>query len=186
MAYWLSQYPSLVEVGLAGYGNVAPNTSIGDQNFGGFQGSFALPVLSPSNTTASLEAAIDPILVHINATWPGYFQFATDSVSDRSFYDWWVDNNGPDLGGVEVMVGSRLLDTEALTANLTAVKVALQGSIPQGDGQAASIDLVSGKEVWNAMPRGASDAVNPAWRKTVVHVSKCIGSSFRIKLEHKC
>ena len=84
------------------------------------------------------------------------------------------------------MVGSRLLDTEALTTNLTAVKVALQGFIPQGDGQSASIDLVSGKGVWNAMPRGGSDAVNPAWRKAVVHVSKCIGFVFSYKLEPKC
>jgi hypothetical protein len=71
------------------------------------------------------------------------------------------------------MVGSRLLDAEALTANLTAVKVALQGFIAPGGGQ-ANVDFISGKGVWNAVPRGGSDAVNPAWRKALIHMSKYI------------
>jgi hypothetical protein len=70
------------------------------------------------------------------------------------------------------MIGSRLLDADALTANLTALKAALQDFIPAGEGQAASVNFVSGKGVWNGVPRGWSDAVNPAWRNAVVHMSK--------------
>jgi hypothetical protein len=171
MAYWLSQYPVLAEVGLSGYGDIEPNVSIGSINYGGFQGEFLLPVLSPENTTTSIAAAIDPILANINETWPGYFQFATNAITYPSFYDWWLYTNGPDWAGVDFMVGSRLLPAEALTANLTALKIALQGFV---NPQAAdiSVDFVSGKGVWNAVPRGGSDAVNPAWRKAVVHVSK--------------
>lgn len=177
MAYWLSQYPALAEVGLAGYGDLESNTSVDGINYGGFGGVFLLPVLSPQNTTASVAAAIDPILAHINATWPGYFQFSTNSMIYPSFYDWWLPNNGPDYGGIDIMVGSRLLPAEALTANLTALKVALQGfNNPQAND--ISVDLVSGKGVWNAVPRGGSDAVNPAWRKAVVHVSKYTSPQF--------
>jgi hypothetical protein len=32
--------------------------------------------------------------------------------------------------------------------------------------------MVSGKGVWNSKPRGGSDAVNPAWRKTLIHAGK--------------
>lgn len=171
MAYWLSQYPALADVGLAGYGAIASNTTIDGINYGGFQGIFVLPVLSPENTTDSIASAFEPILTHINTTWPGYFQFETNAAVFPSFYDWWIDSNGPDDGGVEVMVGSRLLPAEALTANLTALKVGLQGFLnPQEDG--ISVDFVSGKGVWNAVPRGGSDAVNPAWRKAVIHMSK--------------
>lgn len=173
MTYWLSQYPVLAEVGLAGYGDIQPNVSIDGINFGGFQGGFILPVLSPSNTTASIAAAIDPILEHINATWPGYFQFATNAITFPSFYDWWAIGNGPDWAGVDIMVGSRLLPAEALTANLTALKIALQGFVnPQSED--ISVDFVSGKGVWNAVPRGGSDSVNPAWRKAVIHMSEYI------------
>ena len=173
MAFWLSQYPALAEVGLAGYGEIVPNTSVNGINYGGFGGEFLLPVLSPLNTTTSVAAAIDPILAQINATWPGYFQFATNAAMYPSFYDWWLTSNGPDNAGLDIMVGSRLLPAEALTANLTALKVALQGfNNPQsGD---IGVDFVSGKGVWNAVPRDGSDAVNPAWRKAIVHVSKYI------------
>ncbi len=171
ITYWLSQYPALAEVGLAGYGNIYPNISLGDATYGGFGGFFLLPALSPLNNTASVAAAIDPILEHINNSWPGYFEFSKNALTYPSFYDWWYYNNGPTYGGVDLMVGSRLLPAEALTANLTALKVALQGFF-NPETVDISVDLVSGKGVWDAVPRGGSDAVNPAWRKAIVHVSK--------------
>lgn len=187
MAYWLSQYPFFAEYGLAGYGSIVPNTTFDNVTYyGGFSGNFILPVLSPSNTTESLASVVDSVLAKINATWPGYFQFQTSSETHPSFYEWWLSSNGPDFGGVDIMVGSRLLDEGALTANLTAVKVALQGFIPEADSFAAnsaSVDFISGKGVWNAVPRGGSNAVNPAWRKALIHMSKyTFQSCFSCKL----
>jgi hypothetical protein len=177
MSYIFSQYPVLAEFGLSGYGSLSPNTSVFGSFFGGFEGIFFLPVLSPQNTTASLVAAIDPIIEHINATWPGFFEFIlTPPVVYPSFYDWWLPFNAPDYGGIDFLVGSRLLPAEALTANLTAVKVALQGFNPVGT-SGLSVDFVSGKGVWNAKPRGGSDSVNPAWRKAVIHLSKYLPPS---------
>ena len=155
-----------------GYGDLAPNASALGGYYGGFEGSFFTPALSPENTTESLVAAITPILDHINVTWPGYFQFTPiPPVTYDSFYDWWLPTNSPNNGGTELLVGSRLLPAEALTANLTALKVALKGFSPVGSG--ISVDFVSGKGVWNAVPRGGSNSVNPAWRKAVIHMSKC-------------
>jgi hypothetical protein len=170
MAYWLSQYPTLAEFGIAGYGNLSVNQSLGEEYFGGFGGIFLLPVLSPANTSDSLAAAVLPIVEKIQEIWPGLFLSENSSTSYDSFYDWWLPNNGPDYAGIDIMAGSRLLDVEALTANLTALKVALQGASANSGLQ---IDLVSGKGVWNAKPRGGSDSVNPAWRKALIHVSKC-------------
>lgn len=170
-AYFLSQYPALAVVGLAGYGGLTSNTTLDGVNYGGFEGVFLLPVLSPENTTDSIAAAFEPILTHINTTWPGYFQFQVNTTVLPSFYDWWLSSNGPNDGGEEIMVGSRLLPAEALTANLTALKLGLQG-FQNPEAKGISVDFVSGKGVWNAVPRGGSDAVNPAWREAVVHMSK--------------
>ena len=172
VAYILSQHPVLAEYGISGYGDLSSNASVLGGFYGGFQGIFFIPVLSPENTTDSLVAAIAPLIDYINATWPGYFEFiTTPPVIYPSFYDWWLPFNAPNYGGIDFMVGSRLLPAEALTANLTAVKIALQGFNPVGK-SGISVDFVSGKGVWDAVPRGGSDSLNPAWRKAVIHMSK--------------
>jgi hypothetical protein len=66
-------------------------------------------------------------------------------------------------------MGSRLLDSEALSANATATKLALEKFSAGGQ---ATVYIVSGKGVWEATPRGGSTAANPAWRRTYVHASE--------------
>jgi hypothetical protein len=169
MTYFVSQYPLLAEHNLAGYGGIYPNTTLNSTNYGGFQGVFVLPVLSPSNTTSSVEGILAPILNFINSTWPNEFAFQTESAEYSSFYDWWLLSNGPDNGGIEILVGSRLLDAQALSGDLVALRTALQGFTPPGG--ASMVYLVGGKGVRDVVPRGGSDAVNPAWRKALVHMS---------------
>jgi hypothetical protein len=131
MAYWLSQYPILAELGIGGYGDIISNISINSAYFGGFNGNFILPVLSPKNTTESLVAVVLPIITKIQELWPGLFLSQNQSYYHPTFYDWWLAGEGPNLAGRDGLGGSRLLDAEALTANLTALKVALQGaSVP--------------------------------------------------------
>lgn len=151
---------------------ISPNSSVGGTLFGAIQGEFLLPGLSASNTSASLEAAIAPLISHIGTTWPGLFINESGSSSYPSFYSWWVLANGPDNAGSDIMIGSRLLDTEALTGDLAALKTALKGSMAPGLGRYGQANFVSGEGVWNAKPRGGSDAVNPAWRKALVHFGK--------------
>lgn len=174
--YFLSQYPRLSAQGLAGYGNLLPNTSFNlTENttiqVGAFEGEFVLPVLSHYNTSASVEAALNPIFANINATYPNQWEFSVNTTTYSSFYEWYKDFNGPDYAGIDLAVGSRLLDEKALTSNLTALRVGLQNSFAPGNG--GQINLVSGKGVRDAVPRGGSDAVLPAWRESLVHYSKC-------------
>ncbi|KAF4626250.1 hypothetical protein G7Y89_g11910 [Cudoniella acicularis] len=175
-AAFFSSYPSFASnYHLAGYGTFSPNTSISISanqtgNFGGFAGVFLLPAVSPSNTTTSLEQAILPIVEEIQSSYPGLFISTNTSATYPSFYDWWITSNGPDWGGIDLMVGSRLLDAEALSGNLTALKEAMMGATTTTMGQAGlMVDFVSGVGVWDAKPRGGGNSVNPAWRRAVVH-----------------
>ena len=169
MTYIFSQLPSLSDLGIAGYTFLYPNTTYSSLQVGGFSGVFSLPQISPHNTTASLNAALSPILEHINTTYPGELQFSVNSTTYPSFYDWWKDNNGPYDAGLDLHVGSRLLDRKVLTTNTMKLKDAIKAASPLVSGCQAH--LVGGKGVKNAAPRGGGDAVLPAWRESLVHLS---------------
>lgn len=66
-------------------------------------------------------------------------------------------------------MSSRLLDAKALSANATATKVAFEKF---SDGGVATVYLVAGKGVTDAVPRGGSNAVSSAWRRTIIHCSE--------------
>jgi hypothetical protein len=170
MAYILSQYPALAAQGIGGYTTLAPNTTIDGFQAGQFSGSFGIPVLYPSNTSSSLTDAVGQIFSHLNATYPNEFVFSISPATFPDFYSLWSLINGPHYAGYDILVGSWLLPEESLTANMTALKIALQNSIAPG--RQGNADLVSGKGVWDAVPRGGSDAVNPAWRKALIHFSE--------------
>jgi len=80
------------------------------------------------------------------------------------------------------MLGSRLLDATALAANLTALQAALK-VFTHGD--SAQGVLVGGGKVNTFVPPGGS-AVNPAWRKTVVHLSKSSFLELKLKSDTEC
>lgn len=170
----------LAAQGIGGYSTLAPNTTIDGFQAGQFSGFFGIPVLHPSNTPASLTGAVGQIFSHLNTTYPDEFVFSINGATYPDFYSWWLPSNGPNYAGYDILAGSWLLPEESLTANLTALKIALQNSMPpEGQGNA---DLVSGKGVWDVVPRGGSDAVNPAWRKALIHFSEpCPLLSFRVQ-----
>jgi hypothetical protein len=119
-----------------------------------------------------LEATVERLLSYINSTYPGEFYLDYyNATTYPSFEAYYIPNNGPNNAGNDMLAGSRLLPAEALTANMTALKIALQGFIPPLG--VAEAYLVVGQGVKNAVPRGGSDAVNPAWRNAIVHSSEC-------------
>lgn len=70
--------------------------------------------------------------------------------------------------GVDKVVGSWLLPPETLTNNEKfgdALKT-FMGDV------GARLYMVSGKGVWDVVPRGGGDAVNPAWRKALIHAGE--------------
>ena len=61
---------------------------------------------------------------------------------------------GSDSAGLGLIIGSRLVDSEALSGNLPAVKTALQGSIPPEMNAFGMVNFVSWKGHWDAVAAG--------------------------------
>jgi len=49
---------------------------------------------------------------YLESTWPGLFQLHTTLQVYTQFYDWWIESEGPDYGGIDLIMGSRLLDAK--------------------------------------------------------------------------
>src|SRR6266536_482738 len=176
-AYWdvmaslFSKYPSLDAQGLSCYSFLAANFTSAEFNItapiNGYLGSFNLAALYPENTTASFEAVLKNTIAEVTAPYPPLTFFSSvTTTAYPDFWTWWKDNNGPLNAGGDGLIGSRLLDGKALTADLTALKEALKGTALSG---ITSMYLVSGHGVHNAVVPGGSNAVNPAWRTSYVH-----------------
>ncbi|KAH8656592.1 hypothetical protein BGZ60DRAFT_518731 [Tricladium varicosporioides] len=90
-------------------------------------------------------------------------------LSLSTFYDWWLTRNSSDYAGIELVVGSRLVGTDALQ-NIDALETALKGVAPSNTaGKGLNFYLLGGEGVRNAVPRGGMNAINPAWRRSLVH-----------------
>lgn len=169
IAYFLSQFPSLSGQGLSGYtflfNNFTNPFDGGATRVSGVAGTLALQDTQDPN---AMLGVISPMVAHINKTWPG-FALIPNTSTYGSFWDWYQVHYDQSSAGTDSYVGSRLLDGPALTANLTATAEAFRQFTAEGAGTAY---LVSGKGVWDAQPRGGSNAVLPAWRKAYVHASK--------------
>jgi hypothetical protein len=135
-----------------------------------YAGTFFMPLLSPYNSSASLAAALTDVFNNATAPYSGQFQTLVIPNTYPDFYAWFKDNNGPLDGGFDGLVGSWLLDDKALTGDLNALKEAIKTFTPPDSSSAPY--LVAGKNVWDAVPRGGSNSVNPAWRKAYMHFSK--------------
>jgi hypothetical protein len=178
-AFWdatanvLAQFPKLNDQGISGYTFISPGYTNPAINIttpvDAYYGVFNLPLLHPGNSSASLTSAISEVFATATAAYPLQFMTSVIPTLYKDFYSYYVVNNGPLNAGFDVLVGSRLLDEEALTNNLTAVIEAFKTATPHGS--SSNVYLVGGKGVWDVVPRGGSDAVNPAWRKALVHSS---------------
>ncbi|RDL35420.1 uncharacterized protein BP5553_07351 [Venustampulla echinocandica] len=170
-AVFASQYPGLSSLGISGYSYIKPDVGNADLNttgaVDGYYGIFMLPVLSSANTSLSLATAVTGALNKALASFPpGQFSSAVLPVeSHDDFWAWYKVNNGPLNAGGDSVFGSRLLDEKALTSNLTALEDALKQT---GKGS-VDLYLAGGKGSQQAVPRGGGNAVNDAWRRTVVH-----------------
>jgi hypothetical protein len=189
-AFWdvtanvLAQFPKLNDQGISGYTFINPSFTSAAFNIttpvDAFYGIFNLPLLHSGNSTASLTSAINDVFATATAAYPFQFMKSVTPTLYKDFYSYYAVNNGPLDAGSDLVIGSRLLDEEALTSNHTAVIEAFKAATPPGSSTSAY--LVGGNGVWNAVPRGGSNAVNPAWRKALVHSGK---ASFISLLRHR-
>jgi hypothetical protein len=170
MTYLLSQYPYLSSQGISGYPYMAPFYPLSATLTGAlYSANFADPTsaFGESNITKIFE----PILEHIQTTWPGAIYSLTNATQEyASFLPYFNDHHDTSTAGVDTNLRSRLLDVATLSRNQTALKETFKGFSNNAIGSAPF--LLGGKGVWEARPRGGSDAVNPAWRKAVAHVGK--------------
>ncbi|KAN0104180.1 FAD-binding domain containing protein [Hyaloscypha variabilis] len=159
-AYAFTQYPAIVDQGWAGYGFLQPSNStvpgVGSQFYVDWFG-------LGRNATQLIELAT-PIANYINATWPNEFGVEASVFNFPSFYDFWAANT--DTGspvGVDIVIGSRLLDKTAIdNPNLASY---LQRAVIPG-GQLTEY-MVGGPGVHNKPP--SLNAVCPAWRTAYSH-----------------
>lgn len=165
-AYVYSQFPSMGDQGMSGYSSYFNNFSnpfdAGNTTVSGMFMTAALQDNSPE----AMRALWDPLLAHIEATWPGMFEVSYVPESFPSFLGWYSKYFDSSETGKNVYLGSRLLDRDALTNDLAKSAKAWEGF---ANGSAAGSYLVSGKGVHDAKPRGCGNAVLPAWRRAYVH-----------------
>lgn len=164
VAYILAQYPTLSSADVSAFTYLYPNiTSESGESVGSFQAVFALP--EPASASA-LDDLWEPYWAHINETYPGAVTQATSTIFP-DLYNVFLEYADSQTAGLDKVVGSWLLPPETLTddALLDALKTFL------GDA-GGRFYMVSGKGVWDAEPRGGSDAVNPAWRKALIHAGR--------------
>ena len=174
--YLLAQFPSLSASNVSAYTYLYPNVIPAKSGISvaPFEGVFALPEPASPST---LEDLLTPIWTHINETYPSQIVTQATSIVFPNLYSLFLDYADNSAAGVDKVVGSWLLPPETLTDD--ALTEALVDFLGASGGR---LYMVSGRGVWNAKPRGGSDAVNPAWRKALIHAGK---SSYLTDLERK-
>ncbi|TVY92958.1 putative FAD-linked oxidoreductase [Lachnellula willkommii] len=163
MSYLLSQLPALSTANVSAFLYLYPSITLseGSDPIASFEGVFALP--NPSDPNA-LEDLWTPIYSHINATWANQTTTKATSTVFPNLYSLFLQYADDSTAGVDKVVGSWLLPPEILTED--AMMPALVDFLGEAGGR---LYMVSGRGVWDAQPRGGSDAVNPAWRKALIH-----------------
>jgi hypothetical protein len=170
MTYMLSQYPYLSENGVSGYPYMYPVYPVSATEAVAVYEATWHDHHSPYGSS-NLSATFAPIITFLNTTFPGVpVTSVTKYYTTR--YQAALDSHDISSAGEDIVVGSRLLDVATLSGNQTALKEALIGFTGTGAGSVAGPFLLGGRGVWDAVPRGGGDAVNPAWRKALAHVSK--------------
>ncbi|KAI1328685.1 FAD-binding domain-containing protein [Xylariaceae sp. FL0255] len=162
VGYVVSQSPYLLDKGVSGYMFTTTNQSlpVGNStiNVAGVGGSV---IIIGTQELSDLDAIWEPIFTYANKTW-GAFPYTSFAAypSFKAWYDVYYDQNP---AGYDMWVGSHLLD-EAAFGNATTLGEVYKIS-------EATAYLVGGKGVMDAKPSGGSNAVNPSWRRTLVHAT---------------
>jgi hypothetical protein len=168
LSYFLAQYPTLSAANISSYTYLFANTTSSDgEAVASFQGVFALPDASSAISLADIWA---PFWAHVNETYPN--QTTTKVVSNLfpNLYAMYEKYADPSKAGVDKVVGSWLLPPGTLTKNedFSDALITFMGDA------GARLYMVSGQGVWDVLPRGGSDAVNPAWRKALIHAGELL------------
>jgi hypothetical protein len=166
LSYFVAQYPALSAANISAFTYLYPNITLDELTgpVASFEVVFVLPDPVSEATLGDLWA---PFWAHVNETYPGQTTTQTTSKVFPNLYSMFLKYADSSSAGVDKVVGSWLLPPEALTGN--GLMDALAGFVGTSG---ARLYMVSGRGVWNAEPRGGSNAINPAWRKALIHAGK--------------
>lgn len=160
IGYIASQFPYLSSKDVSGYVYFFQNQTIpGSNDTTAYAGMGAELMILDTQDTNDMLAIWEPIIAHVNATWPNTFA-AAELQPYPSFNSWFDVFYDQSLAGYDGYVGSRLLDEKALASDDIGESFRLSGGAAY---------LVAGKGVRDAKPRGGSLSVTPTWRKAIVH-----------------
>ena len=167
-AYATNQFTTLIDAGIMGYGEIAPQANASAVSDIGVQW------IGFNKTAAQIQALLDPIAAYINQTWPGETSIGSNPpTAYATFYDYWAAN--PDHStpvGIDLLIASRLLDKKALSNPKLSTHLQTAGV------GGLNLLMVAGPGVHN-QPKGLN-AVLPAWRTSYIHMSKCKAPKFSI------
>ncbi|KAK5988880.1 putative FAD-linked oxidoreductase [Cladobotryum mycophilum] len=181
-----SDLPRLADGGFSGQYFILPNSSsaagarvLGTQaaglQFGPSRGiiSWALNIMNQPATAAN--KLVEPLLQQLkNATWNTDISIETEVQEFQDFSSYADVFDGPQVVGVDGLIGGRFLDRKALDGNRTALKEALKAAINPAGGIILG-EMVMGKGVWDAQPRGGDSAVSKAWRSAITNTLIPVG-----------
>jgi hypothetical protein len=159
LAYVAGEMPRLSDSGIQSYTFALPgNETVGSTIFNGFG--------APGKPLDEVKALLDPLANYINETYADELFVSTTTTENSTLYGYWVAN--PDVStpmGIDVIVGSRILDAKALQRLDFKEKIQNAWN-PAG----LQLFLVSGPGVHKF--KADSSAVLPAWRTGYVHLCK--------------
>ncbi|KAK1758511.1 hypothetical protein QBC47DRAFT_143717 [Echria macrotheca] len=173
LAYILSQLPSLSDAGVSGYASFFTNMTSPLSSDPTPLAGIGLSLVLQDSPPSSLSNLLNPILEHINTTYPEEFAVVQIPADYDSFYGWYQVNYDQSSAGRDMVVGSRLLGREHVV-DTSKVAEALREMALGGSGSGI-MHVVAGRGVREAVPRGeGGDAVCPAWRRAYVHIANSV------------
>jgi hypothetical protein len=168
VAWLLAQAPGLSDRGVRGYNYVSTKNAVPldipgvPPNLAGFAGSSAVMDQEPG----TIQAILDELNANMTRRFNGTFSFSQITTYD-SFLEWYDVNFDGGAAGQSMILKSTLISREALTTSSDALVDAIETASTMRKG--VSFFPLAGKGVQEAVPRGGSNAVNPGWRKSLVH-----------------
>ena len=165
-----SYIPQQSEAGLMGYYYIYPNVT---EDVVTPRSAIFGTLLVPEKSVAEALALLAPMEAAIKSTaWANEVNISSTVIPPKaidSYADFW-SRREPESVGNSGMVGSRLLDERALTADHAALKTALQQALPANNLPMIT-HLVAGpgpRNINKYLP--FSNAVLPAWRRAYAHL----------------